>query len=106
MRNLRVAAVVALAASAPAAEAGTLAACTSVNGCLRKVGQTGSATSLPAADTRGWSVEISLDVESVHSVCPACKIVLVEANSESFADLAASVEAAVSLGAMEISNSY
>ena len=44
-----------------------------------KVGQTGSASELPPADTRGWSVEITLDVESAHSVCPNCRILLVEA---------------------------
>ncbi len=83
-----------------------LAECTKANGCFEKVGQTGSATSLPAADKVGWSIEISLDVETVHSVCPACKIELVEANSESLADLAASVDEAVALGANEVSNSY
>ena len=58
-----------------------LPACTAGNGCLEKVGQTGSASELPAADTRGWSVEITLDVESAHSVCPNCRILLVEASS-------------------------
>jgi subtilase family serine protease len=83
-----------------------LAACTASNGCFKKISQTGSTTSLPPADVSGWSVEITLDVETVHSVCPNCKIMLVEANSESFADLAASVNEAVNLGATEVSNSY
>jgi subtilase family serine protease len=83
-----------------------LGACTTANGCFKKVGQTGSTTVLPAADKVGWSVEIALDVETVHGVCPSCAIVLVEANSESFADLAASVNEAVSVGATEVSNSY
>ncbi len=83
-----------------------LPACTTANGCFEKVGQTGSATALPAADTVGWSVEMSLDVETVHSVCEHCKILLVEANSESFANLAAAVNEAVKLKATEVSNSY
>ncbi|HMD57118.1 MAG TPA: S53 family peptidase [Solirubrobacteraceae bacterium] len=83
-----------------------LSSCTAANGCFEKVGQTGSTTSLPHADTVGWSVEITLDVETVHSVCESCKIMLVEANSESFADLAASVSEAVKRGAGEVSNSY
>jgi len=83
-----------------------LPACTKANGCFRKVSQTGSTTALPAADTAGWSVEISLDVETVHSVCPNCSILLVEAGSESVSDLAASANEAVSLGATEVSNSY
>jgi PKD repeat protein len=83
-----------------------LAKCTAASGCLEKVSQTGSTTSLPPPDESGWSLEISLDVETVHSVCPNCKILLVEANDESNANLAAAVEKAVSLGATEVSNSY
>ena len=83
-----------------------LSACTTSNGCFEKVGQTGSTTSLPAADKNGWSIEIALDVETAHSVCASCKILLVEADSESLADLAASVDEAVTLGANEVSNSY
>lgn len=80
--------------------------CSTANGCLEKVGQTGSPSALPQPDSSGWSVEITLDMETVHSVCPSCKILLVEADSESFADLAAAVNEAVNLGAGEVSNSY
>ncbi len=83
-----------------------IAACTKANGCLTKVSQTGSAKSLPAADTTGWSVEISLDVETAHSACPKCKILLVEAKSPAFKSLATAVGEAVALGATEVSNSY
>ena len=83
-----------------------LPACTAEDGCLTKVGQTGSTTLLPEADETGWSEEISLDVETVHSVCPNCKILLVEANSSRETDLAAAVNEAVALGATEVSNSY
>jgi subtilase family serine protease len=83
-----------------------LPACTAANGCFTKVGQTGSTTALPPADTLGWTVEIALDVESAHGACPSCRILLVEASSETFADLAAAVDEAVALGADEISNSY
>jgi subtilase family serine protease len=79
--------------------------CTTANGCFKKVGVTGSTTSLPSADTSGWSEEISLDVETLHSVCPNCKILLVEANSSTGADLATAVNEAVALGAPEVSNS-
>jgi PKD domain-containing protein len=81
-------------------------ACTEANGCLTKVSQSGSRTVLPARDKLGWSVEIALDVEMAHSACPNCKILLVEATTESFEDLAAAVDEAVSLGATEVSNSY
>jgi PKD repeat protein len=80
--------------------------CTTANGCFTKVGQTGSTTLLPETDKEGWSGEISLDVETVHGVCPKCKILLVEVDEETFSDLAAGVDEAVSLGATEVSNSY
>lgn len=83
-----------------------LAACTAANGCFTKVGQTGSTTSLPKADKEGWSVEITLDVETAHAVCEKCKILLVEANEPTDTDLATAVNGAVKLGATEISNSY
>jgi subtilase family serine protease len=83
-----------------------LALCTSVNGCFKKVGQTGSTTTLPPNDTTGWSIEIALDVETVHSVCQKCKVLLVEATDNSFANLATAVNEAHTLAATEISNSY
>ena len=83
-----------------------LPACTTANGCFEKVGQTGETTSLPAPDESGWSIEISLDVETVHSVCPGCKILLVEADNALLTNLAAAVDEAVALGATEVSNSY
>jgi len=53
-----------------------LPACTTANGCFKKVNQTGG-TSYPTGDT-GWSEEISLDVDMVSAVCPSCHILLVE----------------------------
>ena len=58
-----------------------LATCTEANGCLKVVNQTGG-TTLPPNDTSGWSNETSLDVETVHSVCQHCKILLVEATTD------------------------
>jgi hypothetical protein len=82
-----------------------LPACTTGNGCFRKVNEEGEASPLPRAD-EGWATEISLDVETSHAVCPNCQIVLVEAESSSFFDLEAAEETAVDEGATEISNSY
>ena len=82
-----------------------LATCSTTNGCLRVVNQTGGSTP-PANDTVGWSLEESLDVETVHSVCQGCKIILVEANSPLNTDLATAENTAVSLGAGEVSNSF
>ncbi len=83
-----------------------LPSCTAETGCFRKVGQSGSAIELPAEDANGWSVEESLDVEMVHSACPKCRILLVEAKNAALANLGASVRKAVELGAVAVSNSY
>ncbi len=78
--------------------------CSSANGCFDKRNQRGL-TAPPAGDT-GWGQEIDLDIEMVSAVCPNCKILLVESDSNSFADLGAAVNEASALGANAISNSY
>lgn len=78
--------------------------CTTANGCFRKVNQTGG-TKYPRGDG-GWGQEISLDLDMASAICPNCKILLVEASSNSFANLAAAVDEAAALGATAISNSY
>ena len=81
-----------------------LPACTTANGCFKKVNQTGG-TSYPTGDT-GWSEEISLDIDMVSAVCPSCHILLVEATSASYVNLGTAVNEAVKLGATAVSNSY
>jgi subtilase family serine protease len=78
--------------------------CSSANSCFDKRNQRGG-TAPPAGDT-GWGQEIDLDIEMVSAVCPNCKILLVESDSNSFADLGAAVNEAYALGANAISNSY
>jgi subtilase family serine protease len=78
--------------------------CTTGNGCFRKVNQRG--TTAPPAGNTGWGQEIDLDIEMVSAVCPNCKILLVESDSNSFTDLGAAVNEAYALGATAISNSY
>ncbi len=78
--------------------------CTTANGCFKKVDQRGG-TVYPR-NNRGWAEEISLDLDMVSAVCPNCHILLVEADTNSFANLAAAVDEAAALGANEISNSY
>ncbi|MEU9191819.1 putative Ig domain-containing protein [Streptomyces hundungensis] len=81
-----------------------LPACTTANGCFKKVDQNGG-TNYPSPDS-GWAGEISLDVDMVSAVCPQCHILLVEATSASMEDLGAAVNRAVSMGAKYVSNSY
>jgi Subtilase family len=105
-----------------------LPACTSANGCFRKVGQSGAEGQLPfpktsleleqaassgnqseeeeAKEAIGWGVEISLDVETVHATCQSCHILLVEASSTSDNSLIAAEATAERLGAQEVSNSW
>jgi subtilase family serine protease len=81
-----------------------LPACTTANKCFRKVDQSGG-HSYPSADG-GWAQEISLDLDMVSAACPSCHILLVEAATTSMANLGASVDEAVKLGAVAVSNSY
>jgi subtilase family serine protease len=62
-----------------------LPACTTANGCFAKVNQTGG-TRYPRKDG-GWALEISLDIEWAHAIAPGAKILLVEASSNSNANL-------------------
>lgn len=92
-----------------------LPACTTANGCFRKVNQYGHDTGLPSpppADDDDWSVEVSLDLDAVSSACPHCKILLVEAEDDFGIPYSYSVNlilaqsTAVRLGATVVSNSW
>ncbi len=82
-----------------------LPACTTANGCFRKVNQAGNPSPLPKKQGE-WAGEISIDVQMVRAICQSCRILLVETNSEEFEDLGKGVNAAVAAGANEVSNSY
>ena len=62
-----------------------LPACTTANGCFSKVNQTGG-TNYPQTNAN-WALEISLDVQWAHAIAPGARILLVEASSNSFANL-------------------
>jgi hypothetical protein len=82
-----------------------LPACTTANGCFRKVNQSGATSPLPVANT-GWAGEISLDLDMVSAICPGCHILLVEASTASMTNLGTAVNRAVTMGAKFVSNSY
>jgi len=68
---------------------------------LTVLNQNGQPTSLPGTDPIGqgndnWEVEIALDVQWAHAIAPGAKIILVEANSQSLADLMAGAATAAS----------
>jgi hypothetical protein len=75
-------------------------------GCLTIVNQNGATSPLPSANG-GWAQEISLDLDMASAICPSCHLLLVEATSNSFADLSVAVDRAASTpGVVAISNSY
>jgi len=82
-----------------------LPACTSANGCFSKVNEEGKPSPLPPKSGE-WAGEISIDVQMAHAVCQSCRVLLVETRKAELSDLGAGVNAAVNLGATEISNSY
>ncbi len=79
---------------------------------LTVLNQSGQASPLPPTDPSGpgtdnWEVEETLDVEWTHAIAPGARIVLVEANSQSLADLMAGVAtAAQQLGVSVVSMSW
>jgi len=82
-----------------------LPACTTANGCFKKLNQNGVQGSYPANNT-GWSQETALDLDMASAMCPNCHILLVEANTASFANLATAENTAAAQHPHAISNSY
>lgn len=80
-----------------------LPACTTANGCFKKVNQTGG-TKYPRYNS-GWGLEIALDIEWAHAIAPGAKILLVEASSNSFTNLLAAEDYAAA-NAGYVSNSW
>jgi len=101
-----------------------LPSCTSANGCFQLVYGGGEAPfpktvaeldkarkGTPAEQKKarlaeGWALEVSLDIEVAHAVCQNCRVLLVEATSQSFEDLEQAEQAAIASGASEVSNSW
>jgi subtilase family serine protease len=79
-----------------------LPACTTANGCFKKVYATGTA---PKSNFN-WDTEISLDVEWSHAMAPQATIMLVEAAGQSDKDLYDAVDVAVKMGANVVSMSW
>jgi len=80
-----------------------LPACTTANFCFTKVNQNGG-SSYPRKNA-GWALEIALDVEWAHAIAPGARILLVEATSNSFANLLAAEDYAKA-HAQYVSNSW
>jgi subtilase family serine protease len=93
-------------------QANGLPVCDASFPCFTKVNQDGKPSPLPppagsaGPQSAGWDVEESLDLDMASAICPNCKIILVEADDSTFANLAAAENEAARLGANVISNSY
>jgi subtilase family serine protease len=82
-----------------------LPACTTANGCFKKLNQKGQAKNYPPTNG-GWDTEQALDIEMVSAGCPNCHIILVQANNSSAHNLGIAVNQAIAQGATVVSNSY
>jgi subtilase family serine protease len=79
--------------------------CTTGNGCLKILDQRGGHQTPPT--DAGWDLEQALDLDMVSAVCPDCKIVIVQSDTNSFKNLGAAVNTAAKVkGVVAISNSY
>jgi N-acetylneuraminic acid mutarotase len=81
-----------------------LPACTTANGCFKKIDQRGG-SNYPPPDAN-WAGEIALDVDMVSATCPQCHILLVESDDNFDTNLYAAINKAVELGAKYVSNSW
>lgn len=79
-----------------------LPACTTANGCFRKIYSNGT----QPAGNANWAVEISLDVQWAHAIAPQATILLIEAPSNSLSALLGAVDVAVRNGASAVSMSW
>jgi hypothetical protein len=82
-----------------------LPVCSGANGCLKVVNQSGRRSPLPNPNS-AWAIETTADLDAVSAICPNCNIDLVEATSDSAADLGTAMQAAAALGATQISDSW
>lgn len=80
-----------------------LPACTTANGCFRKVNATGG-TDYPGR-SKLWALETALDVEWAHAIAPGAKILLVEAAHDGLSAIMAAEDYATA-HAGYVSNSF
>lgn len=85
-----------------------IGACTTSNGCFRKVNQRGATSPLPTSDPTGgnWITEAALGTQVARGICQNCSILLVEADTASKPDLSAGVNLAAKMGAQVVVTSF
>ena len=82
--------------------------CTRSNGCLTIVNQNGQPSPLPDDPPANddWTIETALDIDMVSAACPRCKILVVQADDNQGDGLFFANDAAASLHATTVSNSW
>jgi len=80
-----------------------LPACTTANGCFKKVNQNGG-TSYPRADV-GWGQEAAIDLQMASAMCPNCHLLLVESTNDFLNNLSTAANYAAK-HANAVSNSW
>ena len=85
-----------------------LPACTTANGCFKRINQNGQTSPLPGNAPAGddWTVEAALDLDMASAACPSCKLILVEADDDLGDGLYFGNDAAAAAGANVVSNSW
>lgn len=87
-----------------------LPACSIASGCLTVAyaDNNGQTTTVPPASPAGdaWDVQEMLSTELAAAMCPECKLLVIEAESDMDNSLYAAVDVAVQLGARSIALSY
>ncbi len=78
-----------------------LPACTTANGCFKKIYASGSQ---PTGDT-DWGLEMSLDVQWAHAIAPLAKIILIE-TADASSSLFDAIQVAINNNATVISCSW
>lgn len=76
--------------------------CTTSNGCFIKLYANGT----KPAGNANWGLEIALDIQWAHAVAPKAKILLIEAQDNSFSALIQAIQVAIKKGANVISMSW
>lgn len=82
-----------------------LPACTVTSGCLTTVNEHGRASPLPPASP-GWALLTAVQADAVSATCPVCKLLVVETDTDSMADVGPGLTTAARLGADVVVTGY
>ena len=76
--------------------------CTSSNGCFKSINESPNSTTVAPA----WQMETDIDLAMASVGCPTCRLVLVQAASNTFSDLGVAEDAAAAQHPAAINNSF